>query len=38
MTARLRPIGAAVALAVLLPLAGCGGASIDDYCADLKPR
>jgi hypothetical protein len=36
MTARLPPLGAALAVAVLLPLAGCGGASIDDYCADLK--
>jgi len=36
MRARLRPFGATLALAVVLPLGGCGGPSIDDYCADLK--
>jgi hypothetical protein len=36
MRPRLRPLGAALALAVLLPLGGCGGSSIDDYCADLR--
>lgn len=30
-----RSVGAALVVAVLLPLAGCGGNSIDDYCADL---
>jgi hypothetical protein len=36
MTARLRACGLATVAALLLPLAGCGGNSIDDYCADLK--
>jgi hypothetical protein len=35
MTARLRPLGVAVVLSLLLPLAGCGGNSIDEYCTDL---
>jgi hypothetical protein len=30
-----RLAGAAVALALLAPLAGCGENSIDDYCADV---
>ena len=36
MTGRLRLLGAALALTLLVPLAGCGGNSIDDYCSDLK--
>jgi hypothetical protein len=36
MTARLRSLGVALALALLLPLMGCGGNSFDQYCADLK--
>ena len=28
--------GAALALSLLVPLAGCGGNSIDDYCDDLS--
>lgn len=35
MSAPLRTLGAAVATALLFPLAGCGGNSIDDYCSDL---
>jgi hypothetical protein len=33
---RSRLAGAAVALALLVPLAGCGGNSIDDYCGDVS--
>jgi hypothetical protein len=33
---RPRLAGAALALALLVPLAGCGGNSIDDYCSDLS--
>jgi hypothetical protein len=36
MTAWLRAIGAALAVALLLPLTGCGGNSFDAYCSDLK--
>ncbi len=36
MRTRLRCLGAALAMALLLPLAGCGGNSIDDYCSDLR--
>ena len=35
MRTRPRSVGAALVVAVLLPLTGCGGNSIDDYCADL---
>jgi hypothetical protein len=31
-----RLAGAAFSVAVLAPLAGCGGNSIDDYCGDLS--
>ncbi len=33
--ARRRLAGAAVAVALLAPLAGCGENSVDDYCADV---
>ena len=36
MTAPLRVLVGGLALALLLPLAGCGGNSIDDYCGDLR--
>ncbi len=36
MRPRLRALGAALALALLVPVAGCGGNSFDDYCNDLK--
>jgi hypothetical protein len=36
MTRRLRPIGPALVLALLLPLVGCGGNDFDAYCGDLK--
>jgi hypothetical protein len=36
MRTRLRCLGIALATTMLLPVAGCGGNSIDDYCADLK--
>ena len=36
MTAAQRTLGVALATALLLPLAGCGGNSIDDYCGDLR--
>lgn len=33
---RPRLAGTVLALALLAPLAGCGGNSIDDYCSDLR--
>jgi hypothetical protein len=36
VTRRLRLLGATLTMALLVPLAGCGGNSIDDYCTDLK--
>lgn len=38
MRTRLRRLGVALATTLLLPLAGCGANSIDDYCADLKAQ
>jgi hypothetical protein len=36
MTGRVRAIGGVLAVALLLPLTGCGGNSFDAYCSDLK--
>jgi hypothetical protein len=36
MTRRLRPVGLALAVTLLLPVAGCGGNDYDAYCGDLK--
>jgi hypothetical protein len=36
MTPRLRALGVALVVGLLLPLAGCGGNSFDEYCSDLK--
>jgi hypothetical protein len=36
MSTRPRLLGAALAVALLLPVTGCGENSIDDYCADLR--
>ncbi len=33
---RPRIAGAALVLALLVPIAGCGGNSIDDYCGDVS--
>jgi hypothetical protein len=36
MRPRLRRLGLGLALALLLPLAGCGGNDYDAYCGELK--